>query len=161
MPGITLWLHMVWSHSARHNPPILCSCGSWWASRAWVICTIILQTGSPLVLSTNSCRPPPLKTASHNSHFALQLDVLPSEKCRLDTGEPESPQSHTAPVSLGISTWQVGTCSSPSWLCQTKKYFWSLWLRDFMAFKKLFNEFGGICIRVAEGKISEGVKLNL
>lgn len=30
-----------------------------------------------------------------------------------------------------------------------------------MAFKKLFNESGGICIKLDEGKISEGVKLNL
>lgn len=30
-----------------------------------------------------------------------------------------------------------------------------------MAFKKLFNEFGGIRIRLDEGNISEGVKLIL
>lgn len=29
---------------------------------------------------------------------------------------------------------------------------------DFMAFKKLFNEFGGICIKRDEDKISEGLK---
>lgn len=30
-----------------------------------------------------------------------------------------------------------------------------------MAFRKLFNEFGGVCIRLDEGNVSEGVKLVL
>lgn len=90
-----------------------------------------------IVCAEHQFLPAPWKTASHNCHFTLQIDVLPSRKCCLDTGEPESTATHR-PISLSIRTCQG--LSGPVlhfMVISSNKYFRPLWLWDFMAFKKL------------------------
>lgn len=109
MPRITLWLCVVWSHSVRHNPSILCCRWSRWAPIVWVICNFVLQTVFPLALSTDSCHPS-LKTASHNSHFALWLDVLPSKRTRREhrrNREPAITHSSHQPGHQHLAGWYL------------------------------------------------------